>query len=226
MKNVSKTLAAHLERINELVSRIDEHERKIPQIERDMLLSALRDMYDAVYTLEAEEGTESGERKTENGERGVDMSVLMAEVDEEPVYAADPDLVAQEEQLSQLPSVEEIEGKENEELCEESGEAHESALRAPQELAAHEDVGVPATEQPKTLWEKLNDNKKTSTIAETMVATRTISDVYEVAKQESGERRAENGERSGMPSALSDNPAKRWGRSMTDLPSSGPMISM
>ena len=69
MKNVSKTLAAHLERINELVSRIDEHERKIPQIERDMLLSALRDMYDAVYTLEAEEGTESGERKTESGER-------------------------------------------------------------------------------------------------------------------------------------------------------------
>lgn len=182
MEKVSKTLAQHMERISELVSRLDVHEKSLPQIERDMLLAALREMYDAVYSLGCSEEEEEGggkkeEEIEEREEQPVDvapesseLSVLMADVDAEPIYAADPDVVAQEEQASLQPSIEDIEGKQNEDLFEE--EVKDEGRRNEEE------------EQPKTLWEKLNDTQKVGTIAETLVAARTISDVYEDKRED------------------------------------------
>ena len=64
MEKASKTLSSHVEAIKELAARLENNEGPVPQIEVDMLLSALREMYDAVYRLP---GTESGELVTENG---------------------------------------------------------------------------------------------------------------------------------------------------------------
>ena len=66
MEKASKTLSSHVEAIKELAARLENNEGPVPQIEVDMLLSALREMYDAVYRLP---GTENGKLVTENGER-------------------------------------------------------------------------------------------------------------------------------------------------------------
>lgn len=196
MEKVSKTLSLHMERIAQLLSRMDAHEKSLPKIERDMLLAALRDMYEAVYMLDVDAdagtyagtdagaalsvgekaqadspvaaGNESADAAPEAVQQPVKedngLSVLMADVEAEPIYAADPDLLAQEEQASQQPTVEEIEGQRNDELFEEPDQ---------QPLLEKE--------QPKTLWEKLNDSQKVGTIAEAVTVTRTISDMYEDA---------------------------------------------
>lgn len=132
MEKVSKSLAQHLERITHLVSRLDVHENSLPRIERDMLLAALREMYDAVYMLDAtsesvtvhvETTVPVAETKTGSQvlnavpaaqPQKVEESILLADIEAEPIYAADPDVMAQEEQSAQLPTVEEIVGKEKE----------------------------------------------------------------------------------------------------------------
>lgn len=194
MEKVSKTLSRHMERIGELLSRMDVHEKSLPKIERDMLLAALRDMYDAVYMLDVDDDADAGVATDADAAPQMDistaeepeveekqvaqepakeekpvvenesMSVLMADVDAEPIYAADPDLLAQEEQASQQPTIEEIEGQQNDDLFDEP-----------------EPQTTSGKEQPKTLWEKLNNSQKVGTIAEAVVATRTISDMYEDA---------------------------------------------
>lgn len=209
MEKVSKTLSRHMERIGELLSRMDVHEKSLPKIERDMLLAALRDMYDAVYMLDVDDGAEAGVATDADAAPQMDisaaeepeveekqvaqepakeekpvvenesMSVLMADVDAEPIYAADPDLLAQEEQASQQPTIEEIEGQQNDDLFDEP-----------------EPQTASGKEQPKTLWEKLNNSQKVGTIAEAVAATRTISDMYEDAasKQETIEQKPQQAE--------------------------------
>lgn len=224
MEKVSKTLAQHLERVRELVSRMEMHEKSLPQIERDMLLAALREMYDAVYKLDVSEEAqqeevveeaapvemvaeeevvdvvEAEEKATEEPleekKEEPEMSILMVDADAEPIYAADPDLLAQEEMQSQLPSVEDIEGQQNEELFEEEENVQQNSVEQVVEEAEQEETveqNVEETEpekkeQPKTIWEKLNDTQKKGTIADAVAATRTISDVYEDANGKEEEK--------------------------------------
>lgn len=204
MEKVSKTLAGHLERITELVSRMDKHEKKYPQIERDMLLSALSDMYDAVYRLDEGGGLEEVLENVPVHEEPEEpsMTVLMADTESEPVYAVDPDQAEQEERSSQLPTMEEIESRDNESMfddgavkAEELEERVEEPVAEPEPIVEQVEDSEPkareekpiVAEEPQTLWDKLNSMQKTSTIADTVVAQRTISDIYEATKEESEE---------------------------------------
>lgn len=51
MEKVSKTLKGQLERVSESVSRMEQYGDNVPQIEVDILLSALREMYETAYAL-------------------------------------------------------------------------------------------------------------------------------------------------------------------------------
>ena len=194
MEKVSKTLAQHLDRISELVSRLDEHKKKSPLIERDMLLAALRDMYDAVYMLPTEDEKPVAPLSVDFTE-----AVLMADIDAEPLYAADPDLVAQEQIQSQMPSIEDIEGKQNDDLFEEGPEPvpepEPEPVPEPEPEPEEKKAAVADNkeqEHPKTIWEKLNDKQRTGTIADTVSAKRTISDVYESNKTDTREQTSDN----------------------------------
>lgn len=51
MEKVSKTLKGQLERVSVSVSRMEQYGENVPQIEVDILLSALREMYETAYNL-------------------------------------------------------------------------------------------------------------------------------------------------------------------------------
>ena len=65
MKKVSKSLTAHLARLTELVTRIENSDKKTAQIDIDILLDELREMYDYVYRMPAETEAAAEERPTE-----------------------------------------------------------------------------------------------------------------------------------------------------------------
>ena len=198
MEKASKTLTGHLSMVQELTERLESCEGKMPQIEIDMLLSSLRDMYDAVYGLQGnvECGAENGERRTESVEPETEKveqeevaSVLMVDTEAKPVYADEPEAEPVSSGDGQ-PTMEEIEGQPNDDLFEE--EVGDDA--EPQEIpAVEEQKETPqpepekADEQPKTLWDKLQDTQSRTTIAETIGAAKSISDILE-------ERKAENEE--------------------------------
>ena len=153
MEKASKTLSSHVEAIKELAARLENNEGPVPQIEVDMLLSALREMYDAVYRLP---GTENGKLVTENGERRTENvampepepvvaapepvvavpvaavpepepepSILLADTDAQPVYAEEPEPEQPVVASGSQPSVDEIEGQPNDDLFEEEPTAPE-----------------------------------------------------------------------------------------------------
>jgi len=51
MEKVSKNLSNHLDRVSELVKRIAPYGDQVPQIDADLLLQALRDMYETAYAI-------------------------------------------------------------------------------------------------------------------------------------------------------------------------------
>lgn len=107
MKKVSNSINAHLATINRLAARLANHDNLAPQIEVDLLLAALRNMYDALLALP----------NVENNE--IESSLLLADTDKKPVFAPEPD-EALLPATSQQPSVEEIEGIDNNSLFEET----------------------------------------------------------------------------------------------------------
>ena len=220
MKKVSKTLTEHLERVTELASRLERGDRKASRIDTDMLLDALRQMYDDVYALtdgnEDENEDESGKRKAESKEQPAEMSVLMVDNEVEAVFANDTEAVAGTDPANSQPTIEEIEGQPNDELFEEAEpepEAESEEPKAESEEPVEEPVAAPVAEpvaapaekpaekaepqpaeEPKTLWDKLQSTQGSATIADKIGAAKSISDLLEEQKAKTEEPKAESEE--------------------------------
>ena len=119
MKNVSKTLSNHLKSITELAARLEKNDGKAPQIEVDMLLSALREMYDEVYRLNSENEEQTTENEQPVAVPKPEPSILMVDTESEPVYAEEPTPEKTADIINEQPSIEEIEGQPNDDLFEE-----------------------------------------------------------------------------------------------------------
>jgi hypothetical protein len=206
MKKVSKTLNGHLSKVTELISRIENREGGVSQIEVDMLLAALREMYDAVYRLPDEVAECTAEKETPVAEpvaeqtepvaeqpeaavataddtSRIAVSVLMVDNEAEAVFAAEPAEEAIADYDNNQPSREESEGQPNAELFEEQPAEEPVAVVEPaavEEPAAERVEETPqAEEQPKTLWNKLQDSQSGTTIAEKIGTAKSISDLME-----------------------------------------------
>lgn len=83
MKKVSKTLSGHLEMVTKSVDRINNFEGKVPQIEWDILLSNLRNMYEESCLLSLQGETENGS-STDEGT----IPTTAAPIQSAPVVAA------------------------------------------------------------------------------------------------------------------------------------------
>ncbi len=221
MKKVSKTLTEHLERVTELASRLERGDRKASRIDIDILLDALRQMYDDVYALtdgnEDENEDESGKRKAESEEQPAEMSVLMVDNEVEAVFANDTEAVAGTDLTNSQPTIEEIEGQPNDELfeeaepeaeaeSEEAGAESEEPVEEPVAATVAEPVAAPAekpaekaepqpAEEPKTLWDKLQSTQGSATIADKIGAAKSISDLLEEKKAKTEEPKAKSGKR-------------------------------
>ena len=196
MEKASKTLSSHVEAIKELAARLENNEGPVPQIEVDMLLSALREMYDAVYRLPK---AKSGELVTENGavpepepvvavpvaavpEPEPEPSILLADTDAQPVYAEEPEPEQPVVASGSQPSVDEIEGQPNDDLFEEEPTAPEPEpepepiVPEPQPAAPqpHPEPAPEPEEEPKQEQPSLFDYLKPGSTEKT--AQRTIAD--------------------------------------------------
>ena len=131
MEKVSKTLSEHLARITELSARLENCKERVPQIEVDMMLDALREMYDFVYgyngskgeiandAAKEEETLELEEKPAQKEEPMSDeMAVLLAEVDPAQEFAKEEENSSLGAPSADYPSIEEIEGNPNDDLFE------------------------------------------------------------------------------------------------------------
>ena len=219
MKKVSKTLTEHLERVTELASRLERGDRKASRIDIDILLDALRQMYDDVYALtdgnedENENEDESGKRKAESEEQPAEMSVLMVDNEVEAVFANDTEAVAGADPANSQPTIEEIEGQPNDELFEEAepeaeAESEEPEAESGKRKAESEEAEPQPAEEPKTLWDKLQSTQGSATIADKIGAAKSISDLLEEQKAKTEEPKAETEE----PKAESEEPKAESGK--------------
>ncbi len=218
MKKVSKTLTEHLERVTELASRLERGDRKASRIDIDILLDALRQMYDDVYALtdgnEDENEDESGKRIAESEEQPAEMSVLMVDNEVEAVFANDTEAVAGTDPANSQPTIEEIEGQLNDELFEEAdpeaeAESEEPEAESGKRKAESEEAEPQPAEEPKTLWDKLQSTQGSATIADKIGTAKSISDLLEEQKAKTEEPKAESGKRkaeSEEPKAESEEP--------------------
>ena len=211
MKKVSKTLTEHLERVTELASRLERGDRKASRIDIDILLDAMRQMYDDVYALtdgnEDENEDESGKRKAESEEQPAEMSVLMVDNEVEAVFANDTEAEAGTDPANSQPTIEEIEGQPNDELFEEAepepeaeseeagAESEEAGAESGKRKAESEEAEPQPAEEPKTLWDKLQSTQGSATIADKIGAAKSISDLLEEQKAKTEEQEAESGKR-------------------------------
>ena len=179
MEKVSKTLTEHLSRITELVKRMEANDGGVSRIDADLLLEALRRMYDAVYeevqpAMPAMEQREEPKPEPEPVAAPEPEPVAAPEPEPEPVAAPEPvpepelsPLFAdtesspvyadeQGESLSQFkseeqPSMEEIEGEPNATLFEENEEPVQSPVeQKPQQPSLFEYIKKGDTEQATT----------------------------------------------------------------------------
>jgi hypothetical protein len=168
-----------------------------------MLLSALREMYDAVYRLPGTENgklvTENGERRTENGavpepepvvaapepvvavpvaavaEPEPEPSILLADTDAQPVYAEEPEPEQPVVASGSQPSVDEIEGQPNDDLFEEEPTAPEPEPEPQPAAPQPQPEPTPEPEEePKQEQPSLFDYLKPGSTEKT--AQRTIAD--------------------------------------------------
>lgn len=236
MEKVSKTLSAHLSKVTDCIARLDNYGDRIPQIEIDILLSGLRDMYTEAYRLSRyngispevdtetshnpsaaapeatnvletaaviapmettpEEETLTEEKTTEavapeslpaqdestdevptelpnlEMEKAPEISPLMVDTEATPTYAEEEPSQESVIPSQEQPSMEEIEGKQNDDLFTETTEDNTPIETSPKQ-----------NEQPQTLWDKLQETKQAPTLGETVVTGRTISDLFK-EKQE------------------------------------------
>lgn len=159
MKEESISLNAHLETVSRLVARIENHRADIPRIEADLLLSALRDMYDAVLAMSFQ--TALPEPKQPNDTVKAEETIpapLMADTEAEPVFAPEPDEQEPSAEATPQPSVEEIEGMNNNSLFEAGEETSESTTAQPDNINTLPEMSATqseqAVEQPQSAVEK------------------------------------------------------------------------
>jgi len=88
MKKVSKSLTAHLARLTELVTRIENSDKKTAQIDIDILLDELREMYDYVYRMPAETEEAAEERPTEPETEPAEAEASAPAAETEPAVAS------------------------------------------------------------------------------------------------------------------------------------------
>lgn len=212
MKKISKSLSSHLSKITELVSRLENADSNIFQIDVDILLDELRKMYDTVYRINKDQKTENEELRQEEttAEREKDegktaeMPMTMAEavlaVDNttEVVFADEPVKEESKKYENSQPSLEELEGQPNDELFEEQTSEEENtatdAEHDKSEVLQNDNTDERSEnaehEQPQTLWDKLQDAHTATTIAEKIGAPKSISDLLEEKATENGAQEA------------------------------------
>ena len=210
MEKVSKTLTGHLARVNELAARLDCGNEKTRQIDVDMMLDALRDMYDFVHGLnrsacivdepvpEAPAVAEPDPKKVEPVSD--ETAVLFAEVVPNPVFAEEEDKPLKEPLPNNQPSMEELEGSPNDDLFESEPEplpepepelvVEPEPLPEPEET---EEIPEPVWEAeteaaPKTIWDKLQDKSAAATIGESVAVAKTVSDMLSEEQQQAEEK--------------------------------------
>lgn len=129
MEKVSKNLSTHLSKVSECVSRINDFDGKIPQIEIDLLLDELRKMYDEAYSLSSftpalpeEPATEPAAGMPTEEKESPEMSPLFVDTDKSPVYATEEPEPESAEPMAEQPSLDEIEGQPNDSLFSETVE--------------------------------------------------------------------------------------------------------
>ena len=123
MEKVSKILTSHLAKVTEKVERIVNSEGQIPRIEADMLMQALREMYDAAYTAlnttatpqpaaVVDKAAATEEPLHDNTNDDASLAPLMMDIDAEPQYADDDSIAPVDKEHT----VETLEGREYDDL--------------------------------------------------------------------------------------------------------------
>lgn len=233
MEKVSKTLSAHLSKVTDCIARLDNYGDRIPQIEIDILLSGLRDMYTEACQIsccneigphvETEVNVEEKETVAEetpvlntaaviapletlmddekdtdviepeepeqttlplqdspvheppqdlpqtDNEASTGISPLMVDTEATPTYAEEEAATETFTPSQEQPTMEELEGNPNDNLFTETAE--NNTTKDPSSIPVQ-------TEQPQTLWDKLQETKPSPTLGESVVAGKTISDLF------------------------------------------------
>lgn len=195
MKKVSKTLTEQLARVTTGVERLNDSDSP-RQIDIDLLLEDLRDLYDTVRHLSTEAPEEqpaaeepatapAPEPEVVASEPAVAEHVafvapLVVDTDEPAPYAPD-EAVTAADTLAEQPSVEEVEGTDNDTIFATPDEEPETEIPQPaSEPAPVEEpqavVEKAAQNAPQTLWEKLQANHTENPLGEQMGSGRTLSE--------------------------------------------------
>ena len=195
MEKVSKTLDWHLERISSITKRLSQTDNPAIQIEVDILLGALRDMYEAAMALPvstAEPAPAEEENTAQTPQDGNGMyTPLMVDSNAAPQYADDDDSENETAGTSQ-----QIVDSENDLMFESVNDQQEPSAEHADEPAAPTTSETTHTEEPqqreqaqqaspvanaqanapKTVWDKLQEQNSTTTIGEQIVHEKSIAD--------------------------------------------------
>lgn len=116
----------------------------------------------------------------ENENIDEETGILLTDTDAEPVYAEEPDTETPAPVEDNQPTVEEVEGRGNDDLF-----AHEETTYENEETTSENDIEDEKTpsenenhdEEPKTLWDKLQQGGNGVSIADKIAPARTVSDM-------------------------------------------------
>lgn len=201
MEKVSKKL--DVARLGRLVERLEGVGEDIPTIEIDILLEELRRVYDDLCCMRQNgiviaDASDENENKNEdenqnqnenqnekvllsaeltayheNENTDEETGILLTDTDAEPVYAEEPDTETPAPVEDNQPTVEEVEGRGNDDLFAHEETTSENDIedeKTPSENENHE-------EEPKTLWDKLQQGGNGVSIADKIAPARTVSDM-------------------------------------------------
>ena len=116
----------------------------------------------------------------ENENTDEETGILLTDTDAEPVYAEEADTETPAPVEDNQPTVEEVEGRGNDDLF-----AHEETSSENEETSSENDIEDEKTpsenenqeEEPKTLWDKLQQGGNGVSIADKIAPARTVSDM-------------------------------------------------
>ena len=132
---------------------------------------------------------EEQEEQDEEPAQDEETEILMTDTDAEPLYAEEPETEESSTPDDQQPSIEDLEGRQNDDLFEESEEPSDvedaETVEATAEPSVVEEPAKPAGEEaPQTLWDKLQSPMGGSTIADKIGTSRTVSDLLKEKKED------------------------------------------
>ncbi|MCR4816660.1 MAG: hypothetical protein K5842_05705 [Bacteroidales bacterium] len=132
---------------------------------------------------------EEQEEQDEEPAQDEETEILMTDTDAEPLYAEEPETEESSTPDDQQPSIEDLEGRQNDDLFEESEEPSDveeaETVEATAEPSVVEEPAKPAGEEaPQTLWDKLQSPMGGSTIADKIGTSRTVSDLFKEKKED------------------------------------------